>query len=171
MNTYEFKAVTSKGEMIMGLCFPVSLIFPSLAIYLTLFYSGAYDFLRERPEFAWIAFLPGIYITYFLLKKTRKYAAKDFFVRLNGRNVSVWESGNEILAGDVLFCKIKAEHDRMVQVEISTEEGSLSLKARPAEYKTITGSFSFNPFGVSSTSDMKQLAALGRELDQRLESA
>lgn len=55
--------------------------------------------------------------------------------------------------------------DKFVMLDIVTEDEKISFRARPREYKTLTGNTSFHPFGTSDSDDMEQLTILGREID------
>ena len=67
---FEFVAVTPKDDMIMGLCFPISIMFPALATYLIIFYSEMYASFRSAPLlFRAFVFVPALYLTYFLISK------------------------------------------------------------------------------------------------------
>ena len=106
MKKFEFMAGTPKSDMIMGLCFPISFMFPILLTYLLLFYSGMITY-KIHPLFKFLVFLPAFVISYLIMKKIRKSVAKKFIVYIDKINIRVVENEKEIMAGKILFCKIK----------------------------------------------------------------
>ena len=156
MKTYRFTSGTSKSDMIMGLGIPAAIVIPMLITYLILFYSGVGVF-AEYKSLAFLVLLPGLFITYLLIKKMLKSIKKDYVVKLDGVNIEVFENGREVVSGQVSYCEIKEAHDK------------ISFRARPKEYKAITGFTSFNPFGTSSLTDMDNLLALGMEIESVVE--
>ena len=79
MKKFEFVAGTSKDDIVMGLCLPVSIMLPALTTYLIIFYSEMYASFRSAPLlFRAFVFVPALYLTYFLIKKARKNAANKF---------------------------------------------------------------------------------------------
>ena len=168
MKKFEFVAGTPKSEMIMGLCFPIGLMFPILLTYLLLFYSGMITY-KAHPLFKFLVFLPAFVISYLIMKKIRKSVSKKFIVYIDKLNIRVLENTKEIMAGKILFCKIKSNHDKLVKVDIGIDNRKISFISRLKEYKTITGATSFNPFGISDISDMSRLLTLGREVQELIE--
>ncbi len=167
---FEFVAGTPKDDMIMGLCFPISIMFPALATYLIIFYSGMYASFKNSPLlFRVFVFVPALCLTYFLIKKIRKNAANKFIVNLDNLNIRIRKNEKEVISGKILSCKIKASNDRLVHIDIKTGEGNISFRARPKEYKTVTGNTSFNPFGTVTISDMETVSALGRKIKNTVE--
>lgn len=73
------------------------------------------------------------------------------------------------MAGKILFCKIKSNHDKLVKVDIGIDNRKISFISRPKEYKTITGATSFNHFGISDISDMAQLLTLEKVVQDLIE--
>ncbi len=170
MKTYEFTSGTSKGDMIMGLLFPVVLVIPTLTIWLILFYSRIWDALKSSPLMLWIVPLPGLLLTYLILNKNRNGCRKKFSVYLDKLNIVVTENGNEVMRGKVLFCNLKVTENKFVMLDIATGGEKIAFRSRPREYRTLTGSISFNPFGTSDMKDMEQLTALGREIKGSLDT-
>jgi hypothetical protein len=168
MKKFEFVAGTPKSDMIMGLCFPISFMFPILLTYLLLFYSGMITY-KIHPLFKFLVFLPAFVISYLIMKKIRKSVAKKFIVYIDKINIRVVENEKEIIAGKISFCKIKSNHDKLLKVDIGIDNRKISFISRPKEYKTITGATSFNPFGISDISDMSRLLTLGREVQELIE--
>ena len=166
MKKFEFVAGTPKSDMIMGLCFPIGFMFPILIAYLLLFYSGMITY-KVHPLFKVLVFLPAFIISYLIIKEIHKSASKKFIVYIDKLNIRVLE--NEIMAGNISFCKIKSDHDKLVKVDIGIDNRKVSFISRPKEYKTITGATSFNPFGISDISDMAQLLTLGKEVKDLIE--
>ena len=107
MKKFEFVAGTPKSDMIMGLCFPIGFMFPILITYLLLFYSGMITY-KVHPLFKFLVFLPAFVISYLIMKKIRKSVAKKFIVYIDKINIRVVENEKEIMAGKILFCKIKS---------------------------------------------------------------
>ena len=169
MKKFEFSAGTPKSDMIMGLCFPIGFMFPILLTYLLLFYSGMITY-KVHPLFKFLVFLPSLVISYLIIKKIRKSVAKKFIVYIDKINIRVVENEKEIMAGKILFCKIKSNHDKLLKVDIGLDNRKISFISRPKEYKTITGATSFNPFGISDISDMSRLLILGREVQELIET-
>ncbi len=169
MKNYQFTSGTSRGDMIMGLVFPVGIIIPTSALYLILFYLRIWDFLKGNPFLLPVIFLPGILLTYLILKKVRNKSYKKFVVCLDKLSIVVRENGNEVMRGKILFCDLKVRENKFVKLDIVTEKEKVSFRARPMEYKTVTGNTSFNPFGTSDAEDMGQLRALGREINRSLD--
>ncbi len=67
---FEFAAGTPKDDMIMGLCFPISIMLHALATYLIIFYSGMYASFKSSPLlFRVFVFAPALCLTYFLINK------------------------------------------------------------------------------------------------------
>ena len=169
MKKFEFEAGTPKSDMIMGLCFPIGFMFPILLTYLLLFYSGMITY-KVHPLFKFLVFLPSLVISYLIIKKIRKTVSKKFIVYIDKINIRVVENEKEIMAGKILFCKIKSNHDKLLKVDIGIDNRKISFISRPKEYKTITGAPSFNPFGISDISDMSRLLTLGREVQELIET-
>ena len=168
MKKFEFVAGTPKSDMIMGLCFPIGFMVPILLTYLLLFYSGMITY-KVHPLFKFLVFLPSLVISYLIIKKIRKSVSKKFIVYIDKLNIRVVENEKEIMAGKILFCKIKSNHDKLVKIDIGIDNRKISFISRPKEYKTITGATSFNPFGISDISDMSRLLTLGREVQELIE--
>ena len=168
MKKFEFVAGTPKSDMIMGLCFPISFMFPILLTYLLLFYSGMITY-KIHPLFKFLVFLPAFVISYLIIKKIRKSVAKKFIVYIDKLNIRILENEKEIIAGKISFCKIKSNHDKLLKVDIGIDNRKISFLSRPQEYKIITGATSFNPFGISDISDMSRLLTLGREVHELIE--
>ena len=168
MKTYKFTAGTSKSDMIMGLGLPAAIVIPMLITYLILFYSGVGVFSGYKL-LAFLAVLPGLFVTYLLIKKMLKSIIKNYVVKLDGVNIEVFENGKEVVSGQVLYCEIKEAHDKLVRVDMYSDADKISFRARPKEYKAITGFTSFNPFGTSSLTDMDNLLALGMEIESVVE--
>ena len=168
MKKFEFVAGTPKSDMIMGLCFPIGFMFPILLTYLLLFYSGMITY-KIHPLFKFLVFLPSLVISYLIIKKIRKSVSKKFIVYIDKLNIRVLENEKEIMAGKILFCKIKSNYDKLLKVDIGIDNRKISFISRPKEYKTITGATSFNPFGISDISDMSRLLTLGREVQELIE--
>ena len=168
MKKFEFAAGTPKSDMIMGLCFPIGFMFPILITYLLLFYSGMITY-KVHPLFKFLVFLPSLVISYLIIKKNRKSVAKKFIVYIDKLNIRVVENEKEIMAGKILFCKIKSNHEKLIKVDIGIDNRKISFISRPKEYKTITGATSFNPFGISDISDMNQLLTLGKDVQDIIE--
>ena len=168
MKKFEFSAGTPKSDMIMGLCFPIGFMFPILITYLLLFYSGMITY-KVHPLFKFLVFLPSLVISYLIIKKNRKSVAKKFIVYIDKLNIRVVENEKEIMAGKILFCKIKSNHEKLIKVDIGIDNRKISFISRPKEYKTITGATSFNPFGISDISDMNQLLTLGKDVQDIIE--
>ena len=168
MKKFEFVAGTPKSDMIMGLCFPIGFMVPILLTYLLLFYSGMITY-KVHPLFKFLVFLPSLVISYLIIKKIRKSVSKKFIVYIDKLNIRVVENEKEIMAGKILFCKIKSNHDKLVKVDIGIDNRKISFISRLKEYKTITGATSFNPFGISDISDMSRLLTLGREVQELIE--
>ena len=170
MKKFEFVAGTSKDDIVMGLCLPVSIMLPALTTYLIIFYSERYASFRSAPLlFRAFVFVPALYLTYFLIKKARKNAANKFVVNLDELSIRIWKNEKEVVSGKILSCKIKASNDKLVHVDIGTEEDNISFRARPKEYRTITGNTSFNPFGTGTVSDMETVLALGVKIKNTIE--
>lgn len=171
MKTYRFKAVTAHGDRIIGLCFPAALVLPILATVLVLHYSGLLGLLKMYRMYwvCWLLFLPGLYMSYLLAGKIRKSVTKDFFIQLDKLDISIRANGNEVMHDEVLSCEIKAAHDKLARVDIYTETDEISFRARPYQYKTITGHLSFNIFGTSSLSDMEKLLEMGEAVMRNME--
>lgn len=169
MKTYQFTSGTSRGDMIMGLVFPAGLMLPVLITYFILFYSRLWNSLKDKPLLLSIMFLPGLFLAYLIINKNRNKCRKEFIVYLDELDIAVMEDGNEVMKGRVLFCHIKVVENKSVMLDIETREEKISFRARPREYKTVTGNTSFNPFGTSDANDMEQLTGLGREINRRLE--
>ena len=68
------------------------------------------------------------------------------------------------MAGKILFCKIKLNHDKLVKVDIGIDNRKISFISRPKEYKTVTGTTSFNPFGIDDRSEERRV---GKECRSR----
>ena len=168
MKTYRFTSGTSKSDMTMGLGIPAAIVIPMLITYLILFYSGVGVF-AEYKSLAFLVLLPGLFITYLLIKKMLKSIKKDYVVKLDGVNIEVFENGREVVSGQVSYCEIKEAHDKLVRVDMYSDADKISFRARPKEYKAITGFTSFNPFGTSSLTDMDNLLALGMEIESVVE--
>lgn len=168
MKKFEFVVGTPKSDMIMGLCFPISFMFPILLTYLLLFYSGMITY-KIHPLFKFLVFLPAFVISYLIIKKIRKSVAKKFIVYIDKLNIRILENEKKIIAGKISFCKIKSNHDKLLKVDIGIDNRKISFISRPKEYKTITGVTSFNPFGISDISDMSRLLTLGREVQYLIE--
>ena len=168
MKKFEFAAGTPKSDMIMGLCFPIGFMFPILLTYLLLFYSGMITY-KVHPLFKFLVFLPAFIISYLIIKKIRKTVSKKFIVYIDKLNIRVLENEKEIMLGKISFYKIKSNHDKLVKVDIGIDNRKISFISRPKEYKTVTGTTSFNPFGISDISDMDQLLTLGREVKDLIE--
>lgn len=168
MKKFEFVAGTPKSDMIMGLCFPIGFMFPILLTYLLSFYSGMITY-KVHPLFKFLVFSPSLVISYLIIKKIRKSVSKKFIVYIDKLNIRVLENKKEIMAGKILFCKIKSNHDKLVKVDIGIDNRKISFISRLKEYKTITGATSFNPFGISDISDMSRLLILGREVQDLIE--
>lgn len=164
MKKYKFTAGTLRGDMIMGVVFPISFMLPALIIYLVIFYSRIWEYLRGNPLILLIMFLPGLILSYFIINKIRNKCSKRFIVYLDELDIAVTENENEIMRGKVIFCNLTVVKDKAVMLDIAAGEGKISFRARPKEYKSITGNLSFNPFGTSNIEDMEQLMALGREI-------
>ncbi|WP_049921704.1 hypothetical protein [Shuttleworthella satelles] len=160
MLTYKFKSGTSKSDMIMGLGLPVIVGMPALITYLILFYTRGNMFSEHRLS-GLIAFLPGLVVTCFLMKRMRNHLVKDYVVELVGADIKIWENGRQIVSGPILHCRMNAVRDRVIRIDIFSDVGQISFRARPEEYRTINGFLSFNPFGTSSSSDMETLLSLG----------
>ena len=104
MKKFEFVAGTPKSEMIMGLCFPISFMFPILLTYLLLFYSGMITY-KIHPLFKFLVFLPAFVISYLIIKKIRKSVAKKFIVYIDKLNIRILENEKEIIAKNEKFNK------------------------------------------------------------------
>lgn len=120
--------------------------------------------------FKFFVFIPALYLRYFLIKKVRKNAANKFIVTLDNLSIRIRKNEKEVMSGKILSCKIKVVNDKLVYLDIKTKEDSISFKARPKEYKTITGNTSLNPFGTGTISDMKTVLALGRQIKNTIKN-
>ena len=167
MLTYQFKSGTSKSDLIMGLGLPAIVGMPALITYLLLFYTRGKVFSEYRLS-GLIAFLPGLFVTCFLMKRIRNHLVKDYVVELVGSNIKIWENGRRVVSGPILHCRMNAIHDKLIRIDISSDTGQISFRARPKEYRAVTGFSSFNPFGTSSSSDMETLLSLGMKIQSAL---
>ena len=170
IDRFEFVAGTSKDDMFIGLCLPAIIVLPTFATYLIIFYLGiATSFKNSHILIRLFAFVPALYLMYFLIKKLRKYISNKFVVYWDNLNIRICKNEKEIISGKALYCNIKVSNDKLVHIDIKTEQGSISFRARPKEYKTLTGKLSFNPFGTATESEMKSLLALGRKIQNTIE--
>ena len=170
MNKFEFVAVTSKDDMLIGLCLPAIVMLPILTAYLLIFYLNLNTSFKDFPLLLRsLVFITLLYLMYFLINKLREYIANKFVVTLDNLYISILKNENEIMSGKLMSCKIKVSNDKLVHIDIKTEQDSISLRARPKEYKSITGNSSFNPFGTGTKSDMEDLLALGRKIQNAIE--
>ena len=120
MKTYKFTAGTAKSDMIMGLGLPAAIVIPQLITYLILFYSEAGVFSGYKL-LGFLAVLPGLFVTYLLIKKMLKSIIKNYVVKLDGVNIEVFENGREVVSGQVLYCEIKEAHDKLVRVDMYSD--------------------------------------------------
>ena len=107
---------------------------------------------------------------YFLIKNIQKNTTNNFVVYLDNLSIKILKNETEIMSGEIIYCKIKSSNDKLVHIDIKTEEDKITLIARPKVYTTITGNTSYNPFGTGTVSDMKTILTLGRKIQTNIKS-
>lgn len=162
MESFEFRAGTARDDRIMGLSYPAIFMFPILLTRLLIFYLG----LRvDSSLVAILQILPGLWVSYFFIKNIQKRRSRNYLVTLDHLSIRILENGNEILFGYILSCHIKSATDKLVRLDIRTDDGKISYRARPKGNQAST----FNPFGNSSSSDMAVLLSLGQAIKAQME--
>lgn len=173
METYKFRAITSHGDMILGLGFSFVFMFPPFLIREAVQDPVIYSFLKAASQ-NFIDLLRGLVVLFLLLawswgdKKLLRTVTKNYTVQLDNRAVTVWSDGRKVFHGDISGCKIKNRKNE-VRVNVYTRTDKISFRARPARVKAaLTGVYSPNPFGACSPEDMKELLAMGKAIKQNM---
>ena len=165
MNKFEFKAGTSRDDKILGLLLPTIIGLSTLTAYLIIFYLEK----KITPKnssltLRYLVFIIALSLMYFLIKNIQKNTTNDFVVYLDNLSIKILKNETEIMSGEIIYCKIKSSNDKLVHIDITTEEDKITLIARPKVYTTITGNTSYNPCGTGTVSDMETLLTLGRTI-------
>lgn len=168
MTRYEFKATTSKSDIIMGIIFPAMIMLPILAIQLASFYLKLNGVFKSYPVILLI--IVGIFLGggFLLIRKIQGGLVKKYVVEVFEKNIRIWGNGEEIMSGEVLSCNVNRKGGQVgaksVSVDIYTDGGVIKFRAREKDYKKIIFSTAMNPLGTSELSDMEALLSLSKKL-------
>lgn len=170
MERYEFRVTTAKADIIIGLAFPMIIMFPILWLQLALFYLRPNSFLKAHPIFLYLLVLGLIGGGFVLIKRIQKSLVRRYTAELCGRSIRICIENRELISGTVSHCnminKEPAAGPRAVSLDIYTDTGKIKFRARAKEYKKITVSFAVNPLGTSEESDIEALLSLGRKIEK-----
>lgn len=167
MKKYEFTALTSKNDAIMGMSFVTIFGFSILLFQLGMFYSGLDKTLKSHPVLLLLFIFALLAIANILFQKIKETLVKHYRVELDGTKIKIFENGNEMVQGQISDCHTK-DNSRMsvksLRADFYIDDEKISFRVRPKAYKTIQGSTSGNLFGTGSLLDIEELAFLCEEI-------
>ncbi len=167
MKRYEFKAITSKNDVMMGLSLVAVFGFSILLIQLGLFYSGLDKTLKSHPVLLLLFIFLLLAVANVLFQKIKEKLVKHYSVELEETKIKIFENGNEMVQGQISGCYTKDNSSMSVKslrADFYVDDSKISFRVRPKTYKTIQGSTSGNLFGTGSLSDIEELASLCKDI-------
>lgn len=167
MKRYEFKAITSKNDVMMGLSLVAVFGFSILLIQLGLFYSGLDKTLKSHPVLLLLFIFLLLAVANVLFQKIKEKLVKHYSVELEETKIKIFENGNEMVQGQISGCYTKDNSSMSVKslrADFYVDDSKISFRVRPKTYKTIQGSTSGNLFGTGSLSDIEELAPLCKDI-------
>ncbi len=167
MKRYEFKAITSKNDVIMGLSCVTVFGFSMLLFQLGLFYSGLDKTLKSHPVLLLLFIFLLLAVANVLFQKIKEKLVKHYSVELEETKIKIFENGNEMVQGQISGCDTKDNSSMSVKslrADFYVDDSKISFRVRPKTYKTIQGSTSGNLFGTGSLSDIEELVSLCEEI-------
>ncbi len=167
MKRYEFKAITSKNDVIMGLSCVTVFGFSMLLFQLGLFYSRLDKTLKSHPVLLLLFIFLLLAVANVLFQKIKEKLVKHYSVELEETKIKIFENGNEMVQGQISGCYTKDNSSMSVKslrADFYVDDSKISFRVRPKTYKTIQGSTSGNLFGTGSLSDIEELASLCKDI-------
>ena len=167
MKRYEFIAITSKNDVIMGLSCVTVFGFSMLLFQLGLFYSGLDKTLKSHPVLLLLFIFLLLAVANVLFQIIKEKLVKHYSVELEETKIKIFENGNEMVRGQISGCYTKDNSSMSVKslrADFYVDDSKISFRVRPKTYKTIQGSTSGNLFGTGSLSDIEELASLCKDI-------
>ena len=167
MKRYEFTAITSKNDAMMGLSLVAVFGFSILLIQLGLFYSGLDNILKARPVLLLLFIFLSLAVANVLFQKIKRKLLKHYIVELEETKIKIFENENKVIEGNVSCCYTKDNSGisaKSLRADFYIDDSKISFRARPNTYKTIQGSTSGNLFGTGNLSDVEELSSLCKEI-------
>ena len=167
MKRYEFTAITSKNDAMMGLSLVAVFGFSMLLFQLGLFYSGLDKTLKSHPVLLLLFIFLLLAVANVLFQKIKEKLVKHYSVELEETKIKIFENGNEMVQGQISGCDTKDNSSMSVKslrADFYVDDSKISFRVRPKTYKTIQGSTSGNLFGTGSLSDIEELASLCKDI-------
>lgn len=157
MKIYQFKSVTSKDEMIMGLAYPATFMIPALIILLILEFGYPKQSITHKATLNTyvMASILGLAfaISTILMTYIKKKLEADFEVIIENKKVTVWSNKK--------ICFI----DELEEVGIKENKNILKVTIYGSEDKFVfVGRSKTNPFGFCSENDLVELKRLSEYL-------
>lgn len=168
MKKYEFRAGNARSDAFMGLSYPAAMMLPVIGMQLALYYFKLKAFFKAYPLFLILMLLLVFYLVSLLLKKLQGRLIKNYIAELDEKSIRLWMNGNEALSDEITFCNIKAANERLINIVIGTRHNKISFRARPKKFKSLTGTWQWNCFGTSDSSDMESLLLMAGDINSAL---
>lgn len=159
MKMYEFRAGTSKDDMIMGLGYPAAFMIPALLILLVLEAVFPHENITAMATLnifvEAVILFPSLIIGRLLAIRLKRKCGHDFKMQTENKKITLWMDDKKVFVDTLKKILIK-ENAEMLKLSIYGTEKNMVIIGRGER----------NPFGFCREEDLSELRKLAAYLQE-----